>query len=67
MNEEPLLSEMRAASASMVLALASAQNKDWATAEQSAIDAQQRMEIVMRELQMKIAEPPSPAEELDES
>ena len=51
----------------MVLALASAKNKDWAAAEQSAIDAQQCMEIVMRELQMKMAEPPSPAEELDES
>ena len=67
MSEDPLLSEMRAASASMVLALASAENKDWAAAEQSAIDAQQRMEIVMRELQMKLAEPPSTAEELDES
>ena len=67
MNEDPLLSEMRAASASMVLALASAQNKVWAAAEQSAIDAQQRLAIVMRELQMKMAEPPSPAEELDES
>jgi hypothetical protein len=66
-SEDPLLSEMRAASASMVLALASAENKDWAAAEQSAIDAQQRMEIVMRELQMKLAEPPSRAEELDES
>ena len=51
----------------MVLALASAENKDWAAAEQSAIDAQQRMEIVMRELQLKLAEPPSRAEELDES
>ncbi len=28
----------------MVLALASAEHKDWAAAEQSAIDAQQRME-----------------------
>ncbi len=43
MSEDPLLSEMRAATASMVLALASAENKDWAAAEQSAIDAQQRM------------------------
>ena len=67
MSEDPLLSEMRAASASIVLALASAENKDWAAAEQSAIDAQQRMEIVMRELQIKLAEPPSRAEELDES
>jgi len=66
-SEDPLLSEMRAASASIVLALASAENKDWAAAEQSAIDAQQRMEIVMRELQIKLAEPPSRAEELDES
>jgi len=67
MSEDRLLSEMRAVSASMVLALASAEHKHWAAAEQSAIDAQQRMEIVMRELQMKMAEPPSPAEELDES
>jgi hypothetical protein len=67
MNDDPLLSELRAASASMVLALASAENKDWAAAEQSAIDAQQRMEILMRELQMKMAEPPSPAEESEES
>jgi hypothetical protein len=67
MSDDPLLSELRAASASMVLALASAENKDWAAAEQSAIDAQQRMEILMRELQMKMAEPPSPAEESEES
>ena len=67
MSEDPLLSQMRAAKRKLVLALASAENKDWAAAEQSAIDAQQRMEIVMRELQMKMAEPPSPAEELDEN
>jgi hypothetical protein len=46
MSEDPLLSEMKAASASMILAVASAENKDWAAAEQSAIDAHQRMEIV---------------------
>ena len=62
MSENPLLSEMKAASASMVMALASAENGDWAAAEQSAIDAQQRMEVVMRELQLKLQEPPSPAD-----
>lgn len=64
---QSLLSEMRAASASMVMALASAENGDWAAAEQSAIDAQQRMEVVMRELQLKLEEPPSPAEQLDDT
>jgi hypothetical protein len=33
MSEDRLLSEMRAVSASMVLALASAEHKDWAAEE----------------------------------
>ena len=66
MAEDPLQSELQAASASLILALAAARNGDWAAAEQGAIDAQQRMETVMRELQMKLAEPPSVAEQLDD-
>jgi len=67
MVEDPLQSEVKAASASLVLALAAAENGDWAAAEQSAIDAQQRLEIILRELQMKLAQPPSVAEQLDDS
>jgi hypothetical protein len=67
MAEDPLQSELQAASASLVLALASAQNGDWAAAEQGAIDAQQRLETIMRELQMKLSEPPSPAAQLDDT
>jgi hypothetical protein len=49
----------------LVLALAAAQNGDWAAAEQGAIDVQQRAAILLREIQMKLAAPPSAGGEVD--
>ena len=42
----------------MVLAIASADNADWAAAEQGVIDVEQRIPTILRELQLKLAEPP---------
>ena len=58
MSEDPIVSELKAAAASLVLALAAAQNGDWVAAEQGTIDAQQRAAIILREIEMKLAEPP---------
>jgi hypothetical protein len=58
MSEDPILSELRAAGASLILALAAAQNGDWPAAEQGTIDAQQRVALVLRQIAMKLAEPP---------
>ena len=49
-----------------MLALAAVENGDWAAAEQGVIDAQERSAVVMREIQAKLAEPPTPAEDLEE-
>ncbi len=38
LETDPLLGELRAAAASLVLAIASADNADWAAAEQGVID-----------------------------
>ena len=62
MHDDSIVSELRAAGASLVLALAAAQNGDWPAAEQGTIDAQQRAAVVLREIAMKLAEPPRPAE-----
>ena len=62
MHDDPIVSELRAAGASLVLALAAAQNGDWPAAEQGTIDAQQRAAVVLREIAMKLAEPPRPTE-----
>ena len=59
LDTDPLLGELRAAAASLVLAIASAENTDWVAAEQGVIDAEQRIPTILRELQLKLAEPPS--------
>jgi len=46
--------------------MAAAENGDWAAAEQGVIDAQERSVIAMKEIQAKLAEPPTPAEDLEE-
>jgi len=56
----PIISELRAANASLVLALAAAQNGDGPAAEQGIIDAQQCAAVILREITMKLAEPPMP-------
>jgi hypothetical protein len=66
-EHEPIVSELRAAGASLVLAIAAAENGEWAAAEQGVIDAQQRAPIILQAIQSKMAEPPSAAEELDDS
>jgi hypothetical protein len=43
----------------LVLAIASAEAGDWAAAEQGVIDAQQRAPTILRQIQMKLAEPPA--------
>jgi len=59
-SEDPIVSELRAAGASLVLALAAAQHGDWPAAEQGTLEAQQRAAIVLREIALKLAEPPAP-------
>jgi hypothetical protein len=59
LDTDPLLGELRAAAASLVLAIASAENTDWAAAEQGVIDVEQRLPTILRELQLKLAEPPT--------
>jgi hypothetical protein len=46
--------------------MAAAENGDWAAAQQGVIDAQERRAAAMREIQAKLAERPSPAEDLEE-
>jgi hypothetical protein len=65
-ENDPVVSELKAAGASLVLALAAAQNGDWAAAEQGAIDVQERSTVILREIQLKLSEPPGPGGETDE-
>ena len=65
-HEETVAAELKAAGASLVLAMAAAENGDWAAAEQSVIEAQGRSAVAMKEIQAKLAEPPTPAEDLEE-
>jgi len=62
-DNDAVVSELKAAAASLVLALAAAQNGDWAAAEQGAIDAQERSSVILREIQLKLAEPSGPGGE----
>lgn len=55
MAEDPAVSELRAAAASLVTASAAGEADDWATAEQGALDAQHRLARVMKEISMKLA------------
>jgi hypothetical protein len=65
-NDDPIVSELRAAGASLVLAIAAAEQGDWAAAEQGVIDAQQRAPIILREIEMKLAEPPITGGEVED-
>lgn len=58
MSEDPLIAELRAACASLVSAIAGAEAKDWAMAEQCVMDAQERTARLLRELALKQDEPP---------
>lgn len=49
---DPIVSELRAAAASLVMAAAAAENGDLAAAEQSALDAQSRSARVLREVNL---------------
>jgi hypothetical protein len=60
MPEDPLVSELRAAAASLVLAAAAAENKDWPTAEKATLDAQSRGARILRELDLKQVPVPPP-------
>lgn len=57
MSEDPIVSELRAAAASLVTATAAAEASDWITAEQGALDAQHRVARVMKELSLKLLNP----------
>lgn len=59
MSEDALVSELRAAGASIGTAIAGAQAKDWAIAEQAVLDAQERTARILRELALKLGEPPA--------
>ena len=49
MSKRALIAEMRAAAASMVTAIAAAENEDWPTAEKAAEDCQQRGARIVRD------------------
>jgi hypothetical protein len=67
MNQQELVaSELKTASASLLLAIKAIECGDWAAAEQSMVDALQRSEVAMREIQAKNCEPPMPAEDLED-
>src|SRR5262249_58315458 len=57
--------ELKAASASLVLAMAAVENGDWPAAEQGVIDAQQHSDVAMGEIRSKLCEPPTPVEQLE--
>jgi hypothetical protein len=65
-QEELVATELKAAGVSLVLAMAAAENGDWAAAEQGVIAAQERSAVAMKEIQAKLAEPPSRAEDLED-
>ncbi len=50
MSKDALISEMRAAAASMVTAVAAAENEDWPAAESGLVDAQEGGSRLLREL-----------------
>jgi hypothetical protein len=50
MSKDALISEMRAAAASMVAAVAAVENEDWPAAENGLMDAQERGSRLLREL-----------------
>ena len=52
MAKDALISEMRAAAASMVTAVAAAENEDWPAAENALMDAQDRGSRLLRELSL---------------
>jgi len=64
-KNDPVVTELKAAGASLVLAMAAAENGDWAAAEQGAIDAQERGAVALREIQIKLRAPPEPGGEVD--
>ena len=64
-DNDPIVAELKAAGASLVLAMTAAENGDWAAAEQGAIDAQERGALALREIQLKLREPPEPGGEVD--
>jgi hypothetical protein len=62
MSKEALIAEMRAAAASMVTAVAAAENEDLPAAEKDLMDAQQRGSRLLRELSiMQGSQPQSDA------
>jgi len=63
---EIVAEQLKSASASLILAVAAAGKGDWAAAEQAIIDAQEPGTIAMREVQAKLMEPPTPAEDLED-
>ena len=65
-NDDPIVSELRAASASLLLAVSAAEKGEWGAAEQGALEAQQRGAVALREIAMKLAEPPMPPPSPDE-
>ena len=52
MPKDALIAEIRAAAASMVTAVAAAENEDWPAAENALMDAQDRGSRLLRELSL---------------
>jgi hypothetical protein len=50
MSKDALISELRAAAASLVIAVAAAENEDWPAAENGLMDAQERGSRISRDL-----------------
>lgn len=69
MSDDALIAELRAATSSMVTAMAAAESGDWTVAEQGVIDAQQRSARLLQELGRRLlkdfgaSEPPLPVKD----
>jgi hypothetical protein len=54
MSEDPLVAELRAATASLVTATAAAEVHDWAAVELGATDAKHRLAGMMKDIAIKL-------------
>lgn len=54
MAQDAIVAELRAAAASLVTATAAAEAQDWPTSEISALDAQDRLARLLKEISIKL-------------
>jgi hypothetical protein len=54
MAQDAIIAELRAAAGSLITATAAAESQDWPTAEMSALDAQDRLARLLKEISIKL-------------